>query len=232
MKMIRGLMLASLMLASAGLFALRLFFIATEAVSSSGFAAAFYVQMFCHFGIALMVSEMSSKRAGVRLERMAQTDVLTGAGNRRWLVSQLPEHLPPGSAVLQLDLDHFKQINDRLGHAAGDRALIAFADCLRGQLRGTDLWARMGGEEFAVYLPEAKPERARAVAERLCAAAAAIRLEDGAGGQSVAVSVSIGVACVDAPGTPWSAWLSRADEALYAAKRAGRNRVVTYTPAG
>jgi diguanylate cyclase (GGDEF)-like protein len=222
--------LAALMLTSAGLFALRLFYIATETVSSTGFAGAFYVQMFCHFGIALMVSEMSSERAEMRLERMAQTDALTGAGNRRWLMSQLPEQLPAGSAVLQLDLDHFKQINDRFGHAAGDRVLVAFAECLCGQLRTTDLWARMGGEEFAVYLPDTTPAAAQAIAQRLCSAAAGIQVE--AEGHGVPVTVSIGLACVASPGTAWSTWLSRADEALYEAKRAGRNRVVTYTPAG
>ncbi|WP_422845193.1 GGDEF domain-containing protein [Acidovorax sp. M2(2025)] len=221
-------LLAALMLTSASLFAVRLVYIATETVSSTGFAGAFYVQMFCHFGIALMVSELSSERAEARLERMAQTDPLTGVGNRRWLLAKLPAQLPAGSAVLQMDLDRFKQINDRFGHAAGDRALEAFAECARRQLRGTDLLARMGGEEFAVYLPGVDPAGAESIAQRLCQAAAALRLQ--ADGQDVPVTVSIGLACVTSPGTAWSTWMARADQALYEAKRAGRDRVAVYRP--
>ena len=222
--------LAAFLLVSASLFAVRLLYIATESVSSAGFASAFYVQMFCHFGIALMVSALSSERAEARLQRAADTDTLTGTGNRRWLVSQLPAELPPGSAMVQLDLDHFKRINDRFGHAAGDRALVAFAHCLRSELRDTDLLARLGGEEFAVYLPGVPPADALAIAERLCNAVAGLRLEEA--GERIPITVSIGIACVTAPGTTWSAWLSSADQALYEAKRAGRNRVAMFAPAG
>lgn len=222
-------LLALIMLISASLFALRLFYIATEAVSSAGFAAAFSIQMFCHFGIALMVSEVSSERAEARLQRIAQTDPLTGVGNRRWLVSQLPTQLPVGSAVLQLDLDHFKQINDRFGHSVGDRVLTAFAESLRSQLRDTDLLARIGGEEFALYLAGASPAEAVAIAERLCSAAASLQLREQ--GEAVPVTVSIGLACVHSPGQAWSAWLGRADQALYEAKRMGRNRVVEHREA-
>jgi len=218
-------LLAGLLLASAGTFALQLLYIATHTASPQGFALAFSVQMFCHFGVALMVSSLSNERAEVRLEKVAQTDTLTGVGNRRWAMSMLPALLPVGSAIAQLDLDHFKHINDRFGHAAGDRVLVATADALRHQLRDSDLLARMGGEEFLVYLPDASASAASAIAQRLCGAVQQIRLSEL--GEDIPVAVSIGLACVTSPGGTWADWLTAADRALYDAKRAGRNRVVT-----
>ena len=218
-------LLAGLLLASAGTFALQLLYIATHTASPQGFALAFSVQMFCHFGVALMVSSLSNERAEVRLEKVAQTDTLTGVGNRRWAMSMLPARLPVGSAIAQLDLDHFKHINDRFGHAAGDRVLVATADALRHQLRDSDLLARMGGEEFLVYLPDASASAASAIAQRLCGAVQQIRLSEL--GEDIPVAVSIGLACVTSPGGTWADWLAAADRALYDAKRAGRNRVVT-----
>lgn len=218
-------LLSGLLLASAGTFALQLMHIATETASPQGFALAFSVQMFCHFGVALMVSALSSERAELRLQKVAQTDTLTGVGNRRWAMSVLPTHLPVGSAIAQLDLDHFKHINDRFGHAAGDRVLVATANALRSQLRDSDLLARMGGEEFLVYLPDATASDATAIAQRLCTAVQQIRLSEQA--ESIPVTVSIGMACVTSSGGTWVHWLGAADRALYEAKRAGRNRVVT-----
>lgn len=217
-------MLAGLLLTSAGLFALQLFLIATHATSPVGFARAFYAQMFCHFGVALMVSSLSNERAEVRLQKVAQTDTLTGIGNRRWLMSMLPAQLPVGSAIAQLDLDHFKHINDRFGHAAGDRVLRAAAEALGGELRGSDLLARWGGEEFLVYLPDATAEHAAAVAQRLCRAVQNIRLTEA--GEDISVTMSIGMVCVTSGGGSWAEWLAAADQALYDAKHAGRNRVV------
>ena len=218
-------LLAGLLLASAGTFFLQLLYIATHTASPQGFALAFSVQMFCHFGVALMVSSLSNERAEVRLEKVAQTDTLTGVGNRRWAMSMLPARLPVGSAIAQLDLDHFKHINDRFGHAAGDRVLVATADALRHQLRDSDLRARMGGEEFLVYLPDASASAASAIAQRLCGAVQQIRLSEL--GEDIPVTVSIGLACVTSAGGTWADWLAAADRALYDAKRAGRNRVVT-----
>lgn len=218
-------LLAGLLLASAGTFALQLLYIATHTASPQGFALAFSVQMFCHFGVALMVSSLSNERAEVRLEKVAQTDTLTGVGNRRWAMSMLPARLPVGSAIAQLDLDHFKHINDRFGHAAGDRVLVATADALRHQLRDSDLLARMGGEEFLVYLPDASASAASAIAQRLCGAVQHIRLSEL--GEDIPITVSIGLACVTSAGGTWADWLAAAGRALYDAKRAGRNRVVT-----
>lgn len=96
-------------------------------------------------------------------------------------------------------------------------------------MRDTDLLARIGGEEFALYLAGASPAEAVAIAERLCSAAASLQLREQ--GEAVPVTVSIGLACVHSPGQAWSAWLGRADQALYEAKRMGRNRVVEHREA-
>ena len=114
------------------------------------------MQVFCYFGIALAVATMSNERAEVWLELAVLTDPLTGTGNRRWLAQRLPVELPVQSAIAQLDLERFKHINDRFGHAVGDQVLVAFANCLQEQLRGSDLLARTGGEEFVIYLPAVK----------------------------------------------------------------------------
>lgn len=208
---------------SGSIYALRLAYILSGTAGSTGFAWAFSVQMFCHFGIALMVASLSNERAETRLEQVAHTDPLTGAGNRRWLESRLPDRLPYQSAIAQLDLDRFKQINDRFGHAAGDQVLVEFAKCLQGQLRSSDLLARMGGEEFVVYLPAVGQAEALAIAERLCTSVAALDIE--ADGMRIQVTVSIGLAWVDNAATSTDIWLKRADGALYQAKHAGRNRV-------
>lgn len=117
------------------------------------------------------VATLSNERAEIRLEQAAHTDPLTGTGNRRWQESRLPARLPPQSAIAQLDLDHFKQINDRF-----DQVLMAFARCLQGRLRSSDLLARMGGEEFVVYLPAVTQAEAQAIARRLCDRVAMLRI--------------------------------------------------------
>ena len=127
----------------------------------------------------------------------------------------LPAQLPVGSAIAQLDLDHFKHINDRFG------LLRAAAEALGGELRGADLLARWGGEEFLVYLPDATAEHAAAVAQRLCSAVQNIRLTEA--GEGIPVTVSIGMVCVTSGGGNWAEWLGAADQALYDAKHAGRN---------
>lgn len=217
--------LAAFLLLSACIYALRLGFIVNESAASAGFAWAFYIQMFCHFGIALMVAALSSERASERLEQLAHTDLLTGVGNRRWLASRLPAHLPPDSAVMLIDLDHFKRTNDTYGHAAGDQVLAACAQCLRSQLRESDVLGRMGGEEFVVYLPDATAEAARVTAQRLCDAVARLEVATDAG--LLRATVSIGLACVRKAGGSPEQWQQAADQALYEAKRRGRNRVVT-----
>jgi len=164
------------------------------------------------------------------LERLALTDPLTGLANRRAFEEALStetaratRHGKPLS-LLFLDLDHFKDVNDRHGHAVGDEVLSAVSDLLKRLGRRGDMSARIGGEEFAVILPQTSLPQAKLVAERIRAA-----LEASPVGRSQVVSVttSIGCSSFDGSGTVASSALLRAaDEALYRAKQAGRNRVV------
>lgn len=164
------------------------------------------------------------------LRIQASTDSLTGAANRRrWLelaeqeIGHARRHGQP-LAVLMMDMDHFKLINDGHGHAAGDRVLVTFAQACREQLRSHDVLGRMGGEEFCVLLPATELEGAAEVGERIrqAAAALAILLEDSS---RLPVSVSIGVALVTAADSGIDVALAKADLALYRAKQSGRNRV-------
>lgn len=164
------------------------------------------------------------------LRRLADTDALTGVANRRSFFheAELLMATRPLSALL-MDVDHFKLVNDRCGHAFGDRVLAEIAGRLKALLRPSDVLGRLGGEEFAVLLPGADPSAASLVAERLRAAIADAPVT-GAGGEA-AITVSIGVACItgDAPGAI-DHLLAQADQALYAAKHAGRNRVCLAPP--
>jgi diguanylate cyclase (GGDEF)-like protein len=163
------------------------------------------------------------------LHVMATTDPLTGVFNRRRLMEIATQVLDIARrerrsvAVIVVDLDHFKQVNDRLGHAAGDDVLAAFARVLREQTRREDVIGRIGGEEFAIVLPRASLQTAREVAER-------IRLglhnaEVVVDGNVVPVTVSLGVAALRPGDETPDDLLKRADRALYAAKRHGRDRV-------
>jgi diguanylate cyclase (GGDEF)-like protein len=163
-----------------------------------------------------------------RLERLAMTDELTLAFNARYLRSQLGRSLEqsgdePGPSLLLVDLDDFKQVNDTLGHAAGDRVLRGFADRVRTTVRQLDALVRRGGDEFALVMPGATLEQARAVAERLRRGLAEEPFD--VGGQPVVQTVSIGVATWDGREAA-EALEARADRALYAAKSRGRNQVV------
>lgn len=161
--------------------------------------------------------------------RDATHDPLTGLHNRRAAESRLEsDHahaLRSGEplSVLMLDLDHFKRINDRWGHAAGDRVLVAVADVLREQLRGADLGARFGGEEFLAILPATTSAEAVAAAERIRARVAKLALDADDG--PMRITASIGVATL-AFGESTTQLLARADTAMYRAKDAGRDRCV------
>ena len=159
---------------------------------------------------------------------MALTDPLTGLYNQRYLMRHLRGLLaagqPNGLGLLMLDVDHFKLVNDRFGHAAGDRALRAIAEALRGRTRVFDSIARYGGEEFVVVMPGASELDAVTAAERLRAdiEALAFHPSDGATHQ---LTVSIGVAFTAGPEAAAETLLQIADAAMYRAKNAGRNRV-------
>jgi two-component system, cell cycle response regulator len=159
---------------------------------------------------------------------MALTDPLTGLYNQRYLRRHLSGLIESGQgrqlAVLMVDVDHFKLVNDRYGHASGDRALRLIADSLRINTRVFDSVARYGGEEFVVVMPGTGPTEATAAAERLRLAVEAVEF-NAAVGMRLALTVSIGVACTPiATGSP-ELLLQAADTALYDAKRNGRNRV-------
>ncbi|MFC7689318.1 diguanylate cyclase [Paeniroseomonas aquatica] len=155
---------------------------------------------------------------------MAVTDPLTGLRNRRYVRRHLDGVLRgTDAAVLLLDVDRFKSINDNYGHPAGDAALREVANRLKMHLRAADVVARYGGEEFMVVLAGAPTDYANAVAERLCASLSATHFE--IAGVLLPVTASIGLA-VAPPGTSVNAAVAAADAALYRAKEAGRNRVV------
>jgi diguanylate cyclase (GGDEF)-like protein len=174
---------------------------------------------------------MHRERQEQSIEALAMTDPLTGAYNRRSLFDigekELARAIRTGTAVsvVILDLDHFKRVNDTHGHVAGDAVLTRFVDVVRGCLRRGDLLTRYGGEEFCVLLPGEASTPASAVAERIRAAVeASVFVADG---RSISVTTSAGVASLRPGATPdLSSLVSRADEALYVAKRDGRNRVV------
>ncbi|KAA9005705.1 diguanylate cyclase [Histidinibacterium aquaticum] len=164
----------------------------------------------------------------------AVTDPLTGLHNRRYAESHLAHLCHRGReekrsfAMMVLDIDHFKQINDRWGHAAGDAVLKAVADRLRINVRSVDLVARIGGEEFLVAMPDTSAAVAQHAAERLCHLIEEMRIAVPGTRMPVRVTMSIGVALGNCDGSPCEdidALLCRADAALYAAKNSGRNTV-------
>ena len=162
---------------------------------------------------------------------LALIDELTGLYNRRYVFAHLRELLARRGtlsgeiAVMLFDVDYFKEVNDRHGHPAGDAVLRELAERTRRNVRSVDLVGRLGGEEFVVVMPETNPNGASVVAERLRAAVAnqVFQLESGAG---VPLTISIGIAVTGNADNDLGALLKRADDALYAAKKEGRNRVV------
>lgn len=146
---------------------------------------------------------------------------MTGAASREYLLERIERtertHAESTSALAIVDLDRFKQVNDSHGHRVGDQALIALAETLRAHVRGGDVVARFGGDEFMMLLPGCDHERAR---RRMDAALSALRI-----GDDVRVTASAGIAIRGADES-FDRWFARADEALYRAKQGGRDRVV------
>jgi len=173
--------------------------------------------------------EHQLRTANRQLHQLASTDPLTGVNNRRHFfgavrlgLQKMQLHRLP-AAMFLLDLDHFKTVNDRYGHDLGDHALVQVAATAGRIMRKNDIFARIGGEEFAGFLPETDIADAVHVAERLRHAVSEVQLPLGT--STINVTCSIGIASVDAQAdTPETAMI-RADQALYAAKREGRDRV-------
>jgi diguanylate cyclase (GGDEF)-like protein len=189
-----------------------------------------YLYLFLTTAVVLACLGYFLGRQTDRLEALSETDVLTGLPNRRALRRRLSDEFRRsvryGSPVslLMVDIDHLKRVNDQHGHAAGDRLIRHVAASIAGALRGSDLGARWGGDEFAVVAPNASPDAARRSAERLVAHLAGQPVPGG----STPATVSIGIATFD-PGERGGAdpeeLVRSADDALYAAKTSGRNRI-------
>jgi diguanylate cyclase (GGDEF)-like protein/PAS domain S-box-containing protein len=183
--------------------------------------------------IIKQVQDISERRERARqLEYLADHDFLTGLYNRRWFERELAREVErakryetPG-AVLVIDLDHFKDINDSLGHQAGDDLLKGVAGLLKQRVRQADVLARLGGDEFALLLPQTPATHAEVVADEIVKTLSR-RMAVGAG-QSVVVTASVGVAISD--GLTDTELLAYADLAMYEAKEAGRNRFAVYLP--
>jgi diguanylate cyclase (GGDEF)-like protein/PAS domain S-box-containing protein len=186
-----------------------------------------------HF-IAVMEDISQRKQQERELHRLATTDALTGVLNRRAFMESLELELARvqrhgrGGTLLMLDLDHFKQVNDRHGHAMGDTVLVQVTALLRERLRRTDRIGRLGGEEFSVLLPETTLDGAQLLAEMLRRAVAGQEIATPTG--PLSVTVSIGLTDFGAHERDPARLLSRADRALYQAKAQGRDQVVVGQP--
>jgi diguanylate cyclase (GGDEF)-like protein len=175
-------------------------------------------------------SEQLVRRLNQELEKQVRTDFLTGLYNRRYMMALLEQELARAGrygspfSLVMLDIDLFKQINDTYGHGTGDRVLMHVAALCRETLRKMDVVARIGGEEFLLLLPETGEEEARMAAERLRQIIQRRPYRQG-DGQWIGVTVSMGIAGWRAEDDDMDPLLKRADDALYLAKRLGRNRV-------
>jgi diguanylate cyclase (GGDEF)-like protein len=178
-------------------------------------------------GLVNLFAYIFAYRTGMQnkaLHTAVELDFLTGVGNRRALERKLAEHAQERrpqleASLLLLDLDHFKQVNDQYGHAAGDKVLVRLAELMRRHTRSSDRIFRYGGEEFAIIASGAGLSAAARLAEGLRAAVAAATLLEGH-----PITISIGVAYMDQASEPGH-WLEQADKMLYAAKQGGRNAV-------
>jgi diguanylate cyclase (GGDEF)-like protein len=224
-------LLATLIGGLAALTLLRAHSVATQGmeVAFQGlFAKIFYMYAsLAALGTAFTLLWLMFVRLNTRLAEMATRDALTGVLNRNGLDQALRQHFAqrdaPAMSLLLVDIDHFKRINDTLGHAAGDSTLRSVAQALLSQLRAGDFVARMGGEEFLIGCAGAPQEVAMPLAQRLrdCVG----RLQVPIAGGHVVCTVSVGVSAGFRSFEAWEAAMSQADEALYRAKAAGRDGV-------
>ncbi len=186
---------------------------------------AFFLLIMCHFSITLFSIVLVQERAEARLRRFADTDALTGIPNRQHFLAALPPALRTGDAVVLLDVDHFKAINDRYGHETGDAVLIGVAQAIATVVGSGISFGRIGGEEFAVFLRDQTADTARQLAEQIRLAVKTLSFARGEA--VVTTSISAGVALWSGGGNA-AALRDQADQALYAAKRDGRDCVRVY----
>ncbi|WP_156524483.1 diguanylate cyclase [Halomonas sp. G11] len=174
------------------------------------------------------------KQLEEKLRAQAMTDPLTNVYNRRYLQAQASVEMSRASrhqtpiSLIAIDIDHFKRINDEYGHDVGDEVLKCFTDLIKGLLRQEDLLCRVGGEEFAILLPDTPPEKARQVAERIRVAVeqTQVPIEHDGVPMTIAITASFGVTHIADGEKTLKAAIKRADNGLYEAKSAGRNRIV------
>ena len=171
----------------------------------------------------------ASKKLEALLRMQSETDALTGLANRRKLMSGLTEHFElfarykTPTSVLIFDIDHFKSINDQYGHLAGDKAITTTAEVCRHELRAADFPARLGGDEFVVLMPHTDSTHALTISERL-----RVKIAEGLGALGNGATISGGLSEMTAGDTSYEDVLKRADDALYRAKRDGRNRIIRH----
>jgi diguanylate cyclase (GGDEF)-like protein len=192
--------------------------------------------------IALLISILAfialwaykTKRSQVHFMRLSQRDALTGIANRPYFTERAERTLEADrkigreTSIVVVDLDHFKAINDRYGHAAGDRVLQQTVATCESLLRPQDLFGRFGGEEFGILLSGCSLEVASQRCERLREAVASVSAPEF--GMESTVTASFGVSSTKVSGYELKTLLAHADAALYSAKRAGRNCVMAYDP--
>ena len=215
------------------LFAILPWSTASEVVGSVWLTVLSFEALLFTIAIAFILLAMAKERTEYRHKTAAMIDPLTGIANRRSflqdgavLAKRHAASLRP-AAVLLIDLDHFKSINDRFGHAIGDRVLQVFAETAKATMRSTDVVGRLGGEEFAAVLYDAGQDKALAQAERIRATFAETASE--VDGRPVAATLSIGIALNEDQPLDLPTLLAQADQALYYAKERGRNRIEVAT---
>ena len=236
--LVAGLLLEAVVLGVRALVAISTHSEATNILQSSAlqtltFLATFSVVLVSSVGFVFM----SRDRADENNRVLAALDPLTGVANRRSLIAALDRDMARAQrmrepmALMMVDIDHFKDVNDRYGHPAGDRVLCSVVNVLRQRVRAQDLVGRYGGEEFMVLLPDTGLTGAEQLARELCKAVEESRCPaDGVPGPGIAVTVSIGVfgGRLES-GDSWDMLIAAADRALYQAKNNGRNRVEVAT---
>lgn len=193
-------------------------------------SAAAWIALSASAILLLRLGSLRAQRDQMRL--LAETDALTGLANRRSALERLEQRVQSAAAggegfgLVFVDIDHFKQINDSFGHAAGDRVLTGVAQLLRQLVRASDTVARMGGEEFLLILPGADADITRRLAERIRERIEVLPLAGSGPEAPLSCTASVGALCsLDHPGVGADELLRRVDEAMYSAKRSGRNRV-------
>jgi two-component system chemotaxis response regulator CheY len=196
-------------------------------------------ELLARMGVGMRLLEMETRLSAslAREEAKATLDSVTGLPNRRALHDRARLELnrarreKQSLSVIMMDIDQFKQINDELGHAAGDDALLRAAEALQKGTRDYDYTGRWGGDEFLVVLPGTPLSQAALVAERIRASVETIHLRAG-GADAMALRCSLGVACSSSASHPveLKELLHQADDALYRAKAEGRNRVCIHAP--